>query len=373
MATPTKGQSKAPDRSPSGRVRPATVAQVRDFTGVAADFRVEWDVRPAFDFLFSLSPDAGSTDDLPADDRAWLDAARKGLDGKDSSPAAAMIREALGVHLGGFLVEHPEAATSAQVVDAVRAGGPVAVLRWAFGDLLASTPGFGPIVDRALAGDSQAAAEVTARAGSDKHGQRLDLLAGPGLVFDQTVALLERWQPRFAEIEPRVRAILSRDYELRASDRASLGGSDLIERTTGGVRVVPDATVRRVILAPSYFSRPYNYLLGGEGWRFAGYPVADAALDLDPLSPPASVLRLHRALGDATRLRILKLLAEKDRYGTEIAGILDLSKPTITHHLAQLRIAGLVTIVEAGAVTYYHLRRERLEQATGDLKSFLAR
>ena len=59
--------------------------------------------------------------------------------------------------------------------------------------------------------------------------------------------------------------------------------------------------------------------------------------------PPQAVVRLHRALGDETRLRILKLLAGRDLYLTEIAQQLDLSKPTIKHHLALLRAAGLVT------------------------------
>ena len=67
-----------------------------------------------------------------------------------------------------------------------------------------------------------------------------------------------------------------------------------------------------------------------------------------PLAPPPAVVRLHRALGDETRLRILKLLAGRDLYLTEIAQQLDLSKPTIKHHLALLRAAGLVTIIEAG-------------------------
>ena len=126
------------------------------------------------------------------------------------------------------------------------------------------------------------------------------------------------------------------------------------------------------MLAPSYFSRPFNYLLAGPDWRFFGYPVADNALEVtDPLAPPPQVLRLHRALGDDTRLRILKLLAERDLYLTEIAQQLELSKPTIKHHLAQLRAAGLLTIVESGAVVYYSLRRARLDDATVDLKRFL--
>jgi DNA-binding transcriptional ArsR family regulator len=76
-------------------------------------------------------------------------------------------------------------------------------------------------------------------------------------------------------------------------------------------------------------------------------------------------------LGDETRLRILKLLAGKDLYLTEIAQQLDLSKPTIKHHLALLRAAGLVTVVEAGNVVYYSLRRDRIDAASTDLARFL--
>jgi DNA-binding transcriptional ArsR family regulator len=127
-----------------------------------------------------------------------------------------------------------------------------------------------------------------------------------------------------------------------------------------------------VVLAPSYFSRPYNFLMSGGDWRFFGYPVADDALEAtDPLAAPQSVLRLHRALGDETRLRILKLLAGRDLYLTEIAQQLELSKPTIKHHLALLRAAGLVTITESGTVMYYTLRRNRLDDATADIKRFL--
>ena len=96
-----------------------------------------------------------------------------------------------------------------------------------------------------------------------------------------------------------------------------------------------------MILAPSYFARPYNFVLAGSNWRMFGYPIADEALDAnDPLAPPAAVVRLHRALGDDTRLRILRLLRDRDWYLTEIAERLELSKPTIKHHLALLRSPG---------------------------------
>jgi DNA-binding transcriptional ArsR family regulator len=365
----------SPNRQPRTLNRPRTAppgAPVRDFTGAPASFAIEWDVRPVYDFLFSLSPDAGATDDLPAPDRRWLQDARASLEGTLKSELERITKHELAVHMAGFIVERPSLHHAADVVAAMRAEGPKPVLRWLFAEVSGAERALAPLIDRALEGDRAALAEIRSRLSETKHAPRLEILDDPESAFEALVSLLDGWAARFAEIEPRVGTILRKDYDLRAADRAGLTGSDLVERTTNGVRVVPEAGVRRMILAPSYFSRPYNFLLGGEGWRFAGYPVADAAIDVDPMSPPAAVVRLHRALGDPTRLRILKLLAEKDLYLTEIAEILELSKPTISHHLVQLRVAGLLTAVEAGNVMYYHLRRERLDEATGDLRAFLA-
>ena len=51
--------------------------RVRGFSGSGlGQVSVEFDVRTLYDFVFSLSEEAGSTDDLPAADRAWLSAAR---------------------------------------------------------------------------------------------------------------------------------------------------------------------------------------------------------------------------------------------------------------------------------------------------------
>jgi DNA-binding transcriptional ArsR family regulator len=170
------------------------------------------------------------------------------------------------------------------------------------------------------------------------------------------------WLALFQPIEERVRAMIRRDVDARTGDIAALRPTDLIERTTGGIRWMAEPGIRRVILAPSYFARPYNFVLAGDDWRMFGYPIADEALDEgDPLAPPAAVVRLHRALGDETRLRILRLLAGRDHYLTEIASALELSKPTIKHHLALLRSAGLVTLTEEGGLSYYSLRRGTIE------------
>ena len=100
----------------------------------------------------------------------------------------------------------------------------------------------------------------------------------------------------------------------RADDRRPLGPPALIERTTGGIRWLSEPRRPSGHPRPVVLRRPYNFVLGGDDWRIYGYPVADDARSTprDPLAPPPAVVRLHRALGDETRLRILRLLRDQD-------------------------------------------------------------
>jgi DNA-binding transcriptional ArsR family regulator len=362
--TPTRS-AKATGSRATTPLRPP----VRDFAG-GGSVAVEWDVRPVFDFMFSLSAEAGSTDDLPAEDRHWLTSAKAALPADIRAEIKALTHTELAIHVASFAIEHPNLRTVTDLLAGLEAAPTLEVMLAVVGDYGVGSDAEA-IARAAIAGDKQALADLTAVVG--EHDKSLiDLVADPERTRDRILTVLQAWATPFKEIEDRIAAIGRRDYEMRAGDRATMANLDLIERTTGGVRWLPTTGIGRVILGPSYFSRPYNFLLGGDGWRFFGYPVADDALDPgDPLAPPPSVVRLHRALGDLTRMRILRLLADRDLYATEIAQALDLSKPTIKHHLALLRAAGLVTITESGAVVYYSLRRNRLDDASSELKRFL--
>jgi len=346
-------------------------APVRDLNSGSASFAIDWDVRPVYDFVFSLSGDAGSTDDLPATDRKWLEDAKAGLPAEVRDAATRLFESEVAIHIAVVVVDRPALRTADDVVAAISSSDPSDVIR-AMANWSPREPDLTTLVDRALTGDSSALTALEETMPEYKREARLQMLREPEKTVADLVSVLAAWAERFSPIESRVSAILERDYEARAADRAALAPVDLIERTTGGIRWLAEGGVKRVILAPSYFSRPYNFLMSASDFRLFAYPVSDEALEsVDPLAAPQSVVRLHRALGDDTRLRILKLLAGRDLYLTEIAQLLELSKPTIKHHLALLRSAGLVTITESGTVIYYSLRRNRLDDASADIKRFL--
>jgi DNA-binding transcriptional ArsR family regulator len=344
---------------------------VRDLTRGATSFRIDWDVRPAYDFVFSLSRDAGDTADLPAEDRAWLKTARNSLPDGIRDAAKRVFEDEVCINAAVLLVDRPQVRTARDFVDAFAEATSAEVIRAVF-EYSLREPDLAALVDRAIDGDEAAMAALEETMPEHKRHARLEIFRKPKETLTAMADVLAAWADLFSPIEPRVAEILERDYDARAADRATLPPSELIERTTGGIRWLPEAGVRRLILAPSYFSRPYNFLMSAGDWRLFGYPVSDDAIEAnDPLAAPQAVVRLHRALGDDTRLKILKLLAGRDLYLTEIAQQLELSKPTIKHHLALLRAAGLVTITESGSVVYYTLRRNRLDDASADIKRFL--
>jgi DNA-binding transcriptional ArsR family regulator len=355
--------------------RPGTPL-VRDFgrRGGVAAIPIRWDVRTSFDFLFALSDEAGSTEDTPADDRRWLEKAKAELTAQVGE-AVRLYGHEICIPFAALAVDRPDVTDAAGFIRLLHATPDRDVVAALLADELRD-PASRDRTTRALGGDPVAIDEMMQETAlyhpPEKVARYRSLFTDPRDLLAAAREVLVRWLPFYLEVEPRIGAMLQRDYEARAADRATLDAPALIEKTTGGIRWLSEPGVRRVILAPSYFARPYNFVLGGDDWRMYGYPIADTALDGgDPLAPPQSLVRLHRALGDETRLRILRLLRDQDFYLTEIAERLELSKPTIKHHLALLRAAGLVTLVEEGGLSYYSLRRERLDDASGELKRFL--
>jgi len=90
------------------------------------------------------------------------------------------------------------------------------------------------------------------------------------------------------------------------------------------------------------------------------------------------LVAFFKALADPARLKIVGLLAQKPYSVEELAALLDLKAPTISHHLARLVKAGLVSARAEGYYSVYQLDRQALEQrargllSDGDLKAAAA-
>ena len=55
------------------------------------------------------------------------------------------------------------------------------------------------------------------------------------------------------------------------------------------------------------------------------------------------LLAFFKAMANESRLRIVGLLAERERNVQELAQLLGLKEPTVSHHLAVLKQLGVVT------------------------------
>jgi ArsR family transcriptional regulator, arsenate/arsenite/antimonite-responsive transcriptional repressor len=89
-------------------------------------------------------------------------------------------------------------------------------------------------------------------------------------------------------------------------------------------------------------------------------PLAAGVMDEDAALEVA--LRL-KALADPVRVRLLSLVLSSDADGActcDLAPAVGLTEATVSHHLKQLREAGLVEGTKAGTNVYYRARRDSL-------------
>lgn len=74
-----------------------------------------------------------------------------------------------------------------------------------------------------------------------------------------------------------------------------------------------------------------------------------------------TMLAFFKALADESRLKIVGLLAQGERSVQELATLLDLKEPTVSHHLAILKAQGLVSARAEGTTRWHRLDVDVLE------------
>lgn len=79
-----------------------------------------------------------------------------------------------------------------------------------------------------------------------------------------------------------------------------------------------------------------------------------------------ALLHFFKALANENRLKIVGLLANRETSVQELAAILDLKEPTVSHHLAKLKELGLVEMRAEGNTHLHRLNPEALHTLNRD-------
>lgn len=85
-----------------------------------------------------------------------------------------------------------------------------------------------------------------------------------------------------------------------------------------------------------------------------------------------SLVKVLKALGEPTRLKILRMLATRDLYVCELEVVLAMNQPRISQHLRVLKEAGLVYETKEAQRTLYSLDKETMASCLGDLQELLS-
>ncbi len=79
------------------------------------------------------------------------------------------------------------------------------------------------------------------------------------------------------------------------------------------------------------------------------------------------LLQFFQVFSNESRLRLIGHLANGERSVGELAQLLDLKEPTVSHHLAELKELGLVTVRAEGNMRIYQLNAKALESISKDI------
>ncbi len=81
---------------------------------------------------------------------------------------------------------------------------------------------------------------------------------------------------------------------------------------------------------------------------------------------------IFKALGEPTRLKIIKLLAERELCVCDLEEVMQISQPRVSQHLKVLKHAGLVNERKEGQRTICSLNRGLLDQTISQFKEYIS-
>jgi ArsR family transcriptional regulator len=113
--------------------------------------------------------------------------------------------------------------------------------------------------------------------------------------------------------------------------------------------------------------------------NISNHSLKQVAQDGSPVEPLLSntiaseLVQLFKLLSDETRLRILfALMQEDEMHVRALCELLDQSQPAVSHHLALLRVSGLIDRRREGKHNFYHLVSKKFEELLSQLFAGIA-
>jgi DNA-binding transcriptional ArsR family regulator len=140
----------------------------------------------------------------------------------------------------------------------------------------------------------------------------------------------------------------------------------------GGVAADAGNAVSRPFMTCQCGAHAYAYRPAASPFAIV-YPAPFIAADARPRIPDEELLRLLRALADDTRLRALRLIADRPRSTQELAPLVGITEAGLSKHLRTLAEAGVLEARRDGYYVLYSLRPERVEPLSTALLTFLGR
>jgi len=131
------------------------------------------------------------------------------------------------------------------------------------------------------------------------------------------------------------------------------------------VPITPD---NPLLLVPSVYVWPHVRINCDAPWPLVLVYRAPHLVESLRHATPPELVRVLRALGDGTRLRILQLVAGRPRSTQELAPLVGLTEAGTSKHLRLLASAGLLRTRREGYYVVYSVVPEQLETLSADLR-----
>ncbi|HUP27900.1 MAG TPA: winged helix-turn-helix domain-containing protein [Chloroflexia bacterium] len=249
-------------------------------------------------------------------------------------------------------------------------------------------PAFYEITARALAGEGTSEADIEDYRRA-MEGSRFALLptatevrrlfadmAEPATTKKRWLRAMREYHTEFfAEEEVREAPALEKMLAQAQALATTVSVPDLIEQLSNGFTISRDMELKRLVLVPSIWHHPFvvnqeldeHEVLLIWGAHPAGFKLVPGE------SVPSDAMLVLRALNDPTRLRLLRLIASEPRSLISLAHEVKLSLPTVSHHIRELRGAGLIRLEVAGKgrESNYTVRWSSAQNAFDDLERFV--